>query len=309
LTQVDPTYTESRGNPSTPNIPSCHGSHRYSLLDQTEEEFPSGLRRPSIESESIFIQIVVQMGRTHRSLMSALQPPLQQRRYSVHQRQQVFTYIRRLTDNDVLIIGRGQLPIARPTVGAYHTARLHTFLYGGYQTCCRSIGHPAKSNSPYVVAVIFNRYKNQRFTCSTSSSFPRSFATDINFVNLDRARQAISARSHHGSAKLMKPYPYSFISWESQNSLESHGTDSIFLADYMPNRPKPKLKRFSSILKDGPCRYRGFVLTLRTMVQLATGNPRLFSSTAGTPKTIRPSKADYIFYARLLGVKPSFKFH
>ena len=309
MTQVNQTYTESWINSSAPNILSSHRAHRYRLLNQAEEEFPAELRRPSIESEGIFIQIVVQVGCTYRSLMSALQPPLQQCRYSIHQRQQVFTYIRRWTDNDVLIVGRGQLSVAGPTVGAYDTAWLHTSLYRRYQTCCRSICHPTESNSPNVVAIIFNCYKNQRLTCCTSSSFSRPFATDINFVNLDSARQAISARPHHGSAKLMKPYPYGFISLDPQNSLESQGADSILLADYMPNRPKPKLKRFSGILKDGPCRYRGFVLTLRAMVQLATGHPRLVISTTRASKTIRPSKADYIFQARLFGVKRLFKFH
>jgi hypothetical protein len=309
LTQVSPAYSKSRVNSSTSNVSSFHRGHGYSLLNQAEEEFPTGLRSPSIESEGIFIKIIVQMRCTYRSLMSALQPPLQQCRHSIHQRQQVFTYIRRWTDNDVLIVGRGQRCVAEPTVGAYDTPWLDTSLYRRYQTCRRSIGHSTKPNSPDVIAFIFNCYKNQRLTGCTSPSFSRPFATDINFVNLDSARQAISARSHHGSTKLMEPYPYGFISLEPQNSLESHGADSILLTDYVPNRAKPKLKRFSSILKDGPCRHRGFGLTSCAMVQVATGYPRPVISTTRTSKTFRPSKVDYIFQAHLLGVKPLFKFH
>ena len=209
----------------------------------------------------------------------------------------------------MLIDGRGQLSVARPPVSAYDTTWLHASFYRRYQTCCRSTYHPTKPNSPDVVSFIFNCYKNQRLTGCAPSSFSRSLAADINFVNLDSARQAISARPHHRSAKLMKPYPYGFVSLKPQYSLESHGTDSILLANYVPNRSKPKLKRFSCILKNGPCRYRGFVLTLRAMVQLTTGYPRLVMPTTGTSKTIGPSKTDYIFQARLLGVKPFFKFH
>jgi len=309
LTQVDATYTKLQIDSTTPYILRFCRGHQDSLLNQSEEEFATKLRRPAIESEGILIQVEVQMRGTHCSLMSSLQPSLQQRSHSIHQRQQVFTHILGWPDNDVPISGRNQPSVARPTVGTDDSARLHTLLYGRHQTCCRGIRNPTKSNSPDVVAFIFNCNKDQRLTRCTSPSFSRPFTTDIGFVNLHSSRQTISPGSYHGCAKFMKPYPYGFISPEPQNSLESHGTHSILLTDYVPNRPKPQLKRFSRVLENGPSRYGGLIPASRAMVQFPTGQPRLIMSATRASKTFRPSKVEYVLQACFLGVKPSFKFY
>ena len=309
MTQVNLTSVGSRSKPSASDILPPDRGHGYGLLHQSEEKFAPELRRSSIESEGIFIQVIVQIRCTHGSLMGALQPPLQQSSYSIHQGQQIFTYIHRWTDNNVLIVSRGQPSVASPAVGTYGTAWLHTFLYSRDQTRCGRICYSAKSNSPDTVTFIFSGYKNQRLTRCPSPSLSRPFATDIRFVNLHSARQTIPARPHYSGAKLMKPDPCGFISLEPQNPLESHGTDSVLLADNVPNRPKPQQKGFSRILKNRSCNYRGFILTSCAMIQLATGQPRLAMAATRAAKTIGPSKAEYVLQASLLRVKPLLKFH
>jgi len=309
LTQVNTIYSESWIRSATTNFLSFHGGNGYRLLNQAKEKFSTGPRCPSVKSKRIFVQIVVQVGCTWSPLMCSLQPPLQQRSHPIHQRQQVLPDVSGLTGNEVLVALGGQSSITTPAISANYTTRLHTLLYSRYQTRRRRIRYPSKADTPNVVVFIFNCNKNQRLTSCAATSFPRPFASNKSFVYLHSTRQTITARAYHGSAKLMKPYPYRFVSLEPQNSLESYGTNTVFLADYVPHCPEPQLQRFPRILKYSSCSHRGFVSTAHAVEQFSFGQPSLMMVATRTSKTIGPSQFEYILPAGLLGGKPLLKFH
>ena len=58
--------------------------HRDRLLDKAVEEFATTSGRPPVEPESEFVQVIVEMFVTHRSLGSAEEPALQQRRHTMN---------------------------------------------------------------------------------------------------------------------------------------------------------------------------------------------------------------------------------
>ncbi len=80
------------------NIMSRNWSDIYRLLDEEVEQQSTRSGCSSIKTKNKFVQIIVQVRRSWRTLMSSLQPTLQQGNYSVSQRQQILTNISRLTN-------------------------------------------------------------------------------------------------------------------------------------------------------------------------------------------------------------------
>src|SRR5271165_7040895 len=58
--------------------------HRDRLLDKAVEEFATTSGRPPVEPECEFVQVIVELFATHRSLVSAEEPALQQRRHTMN---------------------------------------------------------------------------------------------------------------------------------------------------------------------------------------------------------------------------------
>ena len=244
MTQVDTISSGLYPSLSAPNVLPFHRGNRYGLLNQAKEQFPTGPRCSSVKSKREFIQIIIQMRYPNSPLMCPLQPPLQQSRHSVHQRQKVSPDISGMTGNDMFITCGGQSFVTTPPVSANDTARFHALLHSWYQALCPCIKYPSKANTTNMVVFIFDCNKNQRLTCCTASPFPWPFTSDISFIYLHRTRQSITARAYHGSAKFMEPYPHCFVPLNPQNSLKSHGTDAILLVNYVPHRPEPQLEGF-----------------------------------------------------------------
>ncbi len=53
----------------------------HGLLNQAVEQFAAMFRGPTIEPEREFVEVIVEMLATDRTLMSAQQPPFEKRRY------------------------------------------------------------------------------------------------------------------------------------------------------------------------------------------------------------------------------------
>lgn len=269
----------------------------YCLLNQSVEQFPTGLRCPTIKPKSKFIQIAIQMRFPHSTLMCPLQPTLQKSSYSIGKRQQIFTDIGRLAQHRMFIAFRGQSFISVPTISTYYTISFNAFFNSRIQTICRCIYYTPKTNTPQMVAFIFNCYKNQRFTSGTTTSFPRALSAYICFINFHSTMHSITSWTNHCSSQFMKPNPYGFISCDSQHALKTQSTDTIFLTDYIPYRLKPQLEWFSCVLKYRTCYYRSLAATMATFIQSLSNRPRFFMATLRTMKTIRPTKSKKIISA------------
>jgi len=172
-------------------------------------------------------------------LMCSEQPSLQEGRPPVYQGQKVLFNISRLTNNGVPESFLGYLPISSPTIRAHQATGLHTLFDGHYQVGRRGVKNAAKTYAPDLFPFIFNGNKYQRFSGSASPSFSRSFAANISFVHLYSPGKSFSSRSHHGNTEFMKPDPYGFVPGKPQDSLQSLGTNPVFLSNYIPDSPEP----------------------------------------------------------------------
>lgn len=64
--------------------------HRHGLLDQPVEELPARAGGPAVEPETELVEVVVEMGMAHGTLMDAQQPPLQERHHPVDAGQELY---------------------------------------------------------------------------------------------------------------------------------------------------------------------------------------------------------------------------
>src|SRR3990167_8240129 len=185
----------------------------HRLLDKAIKQLSTPGGGSTNKSKHKFIQIVVQIIKTWRTLMSSLQPPFQQSRYTVSQRQQIFTNI-----------SRWQSDITTPAIGTHFTVRFYTFFNCRYQALCRCVLYLMETNPSNPIPFIFNRNDNQRFTFSASTALSRMFSSYISFINFHSAHKPITTRSHHGSTQFVEQNPCCFVPFQSQNLLKSQST-------------------------------------------------------------------------------------
>ena len=115
------------------NVLCPNRSDVHRLFDKAIKQQSTKSGGSTIKPKNKFIQIVIQMRRSWRTLMSSLQPALQQRDYQISQRQQIITDISRFTNNRMFITKDRQLTIAIPIIGTYFAFRLNTFFNHWYQ--------------------------------------------------------------------------------------------------------------------------------------------------------------------------------
>ena len=289
-------FYQDRGNPDR-------------LLNKSIKQFASRFGSSTIEAESKFIQIIVQMRYLNGSLMSSQQPSFQQRNNSIGQRQKIFTNIRCLADNLMSITQLTQLLISIPIVCMDYGIRFNAFLYSIVQTFCGSISHSLKADSSNSFAILLCHNDYQDFTCSSTSPFPWLWPSNISFINLHRARETITARSHHSTTQLVQPYPSSPITAQSQSTLHTKSTNSMFLISHIPHCSKPYHQRLTRILKNCARRYRSFISTVCAVIQILDSLPTLLILTPRTLKAIRPAQLKQILPASFFRSKLMFKFH
>ena len=303
MTPVPTTYSGLGMNPSTSNISPSQGINSHSLLDETIEKLPARPRCPSVEPKRVFVQIILEMRGTNSTLMRPFQPPLQQCRHAVDQRQEVLSY-HSLSMNHVVHITYGsQIPIPSPSICTYCTSRFHAVFNSRDKTLPRRIPHLLKTNTSKFLALVLDRYNNQCLPRRSSTSFARLFTPNIHFVNLDNTRQSIPARSHHRVPQSMQPQPRRMIASQPQEPLQPHCADTVLLIGYVPHRPKPSTKWLSGVFKDRTGRNRYLKVALTTPVQPPLGFPILPMTTTGALKSVRPSQFKKVLPTSSIGGK------
>jgi hypothetical protein len=163
------------------------------------------------------------------------------------------------------------LVVAAPTVRVDHCARLYSTSYEGGQigrsTACNLL-HADTSEA--LRGVDFNSDSNDCFRSGVSSESPVLLATDIGFIDLNDAAQAIPFRSNHGPPELVQPRPSRLITAQSQDTLQAQRTRAILLTGQIPHGTKPSNERQTGVLKDR-----------------AGGNGNLTPASCAQPKTTR----------------------
>lgn len=194
-----------------------------------------------------------------------------------------------------------QTVVPIPAISVDYTTSLSGLTYRWLQACSGGVCNTSKSNpAKFLVVNYLYRYKNQRFSRGPSATFTRLFTTNISFIDFNQTEYTITSRSNHSSPELMQPRPCSFITAESQNTLQPFGACTVFLAGYPPDCSKPKTQRLPSSFKNSSSCNRCFVRTGNTAKQSIFRSPCLGVSTTRAAKSVRPSQLVKVFSTCLI---------
>jgi hypothetical protein len=286
----------------------CYGVSCHGILEKPMEKQPSVLRRSAVESESEFIQVVVQMLGTDGPLMGSHKPAFQQPSDPVARGQQVVSYGGILPYNFMSISKGVQSAIAPPGVCPNHAPPVYRLLHGSSKARGGGIHDTAKPYSPDASAADFCRNQDQRLACRTTTSLAWPFTTHVGLIHFNCSRKTISPRRNHGTPDFMEPCPRGPITTQSQNAFQPQRARTILLPGYPPDRSKPKGQRLVRGVENCSRNHGYLVIAAGALVQYGAEGPCLFMTTARTLKAIRPAQPIKIITAGFLRRKPDFQF-
>ena len=198
--------------------------------------------------------------------------------------------------------------ISTPVIGTYFAFRFYTFFNRLGQALPRSIFDLIQAYSSRTFAFIFYSNNNQGFAFSPSAAFSRMSASYIDFINLNGTYQTVTSWSNHSNPQFVQHCPYGFVSLNSENSLKSQSTNTVLLANQLPDSLKPYLQRYSTILKNSSCCKRNTTITVATAILSYARTPIFPMATKGTCKSIWPTYLIKIFPTCFFGCETLLKF-
>lgn len=276
----------------------------HGLLNQSKEQFATGLGRSPVEPESELIQVVAQVFGTDRTLMCSQYPALKQAGNQMAVRQEILSNFWAVTHNLVAIAEFLDSIVPLPIISLNPAAWSYRLHDGVPQAGPRSIRHMNQPNSTNVVSILLCSNDNQGFPRRTAPTFPGLFTPNIGFIHVNLPRQKLPIRANHRTAEFMQPTPRGLVTPKTKDSLKSQGAGTTFLTRHMPHCTKPHHQRQSAILKDCARSYRYLTPAIRANKQVSFHRPCLSAPALGTHKTIRPAQCKEIRPAGLFTRKP-----
>jgi hypothetical protein len=287
------------------------GQHRlqmHRLIHKSVKQQPARTGSTPIESEREFVQIVIQVGRLHGSLVRPQQPTLQQGRHTVRQRQQVFPQGWRRTDDFVFVSQLFQSIVTLPSVGVDRAAGIHSLRHGWAQVVPACTGNASQPNTPDTFACLLRGDHDQRFACRSTASLAGSFPTNEDLVHFHDSGQAIPTGTHHGPPQFVQPVPRGVIAAKAQDSLQPQSAGPIFLTGDVPHRFEPKPKGFMCVGEQRARRDRNVPLTALTAEHAPLHFPKLSTAAPGASPSLWPTQLNEVVAAGVFGTKLIAKF-
>lgn len=99
--------------------------------------------------------------------------------------------------------------------------------------CIGYLLHPYSPDS-FPIDLRSNDY--QRFSLHLPPAQTFFETTNVGLINLNNARQSISARPYHGPTQLMQHQPRSFVATQSKHPLQTKGAGAVFLTGHPPTK-------------------------------------------------------------------------
>lgn len=281
----------------------------HGILQETVKQFPTMSGSPSIETKRKFVQVVINMFRTDRSLMSTQYPALQQGRNTMYKRQEVvFRFSGSPCYPNFMGIAMGfHTVVSLPAVSDNGTPGLYSLNDEGPKTQRRGVRNPEHPNPSNGFSIFFGSNDNQCFLEGLSPSNAFFKSSQIGLIDLNTASQSFPAWSNHGSPDFMKPSPCRFITTKPKNALQAKGACAIFLGNDPPDCPEPDYQGLPCTFEYGTRYDRHLTTTGRTLKKHLPNGPRSFSSTDRAPETFWPAQLEQIFSAFLFRGKSLFK--
>ncbi len=223
------------------------------VLEEPVEQETTRSRTPSVETERVFIQVIVEMLPAHSPLVGSKQPALQQRSHPVDTWHQLVRWFVMLAQNGDLMRVALCLDavVGRPPVRVDDRSGGDALLDKRVQTVRRHIGNSPQSNPPNSSAVFLRRDGHNRLVFSFSAVNALFRTAQVGLIHLDAAFEALPARPHHRTAQLMEPSPSCLVAAQAQDPLQAQCTSSRLLTRDMPHRLEPHAQWLSGALVDG----------------------------------------------------------
>ena len=209
-------------------------------------------------------------------MMCSQQPPFKQRRYYITFGQQVITHLRLLSGYFMNKSFRAQPVITIPSIRSHYAGQSHRISYCLLQAFSRSVWHTLKSNTSNALVIQLYGYNNQNLTRSTPSTLSWFPSSNISLINLNYAIKSVTARTDHGTSKLVHPSPSRMVATQSQSSLQTQCANPIFLIRYVPHSAKPPLQGLSRPVENCSSCHRSLKITIRTVEQSSACPPSFF---------------------------------
>jgi len=281
------------------------------MLDESIEQQPSGSGASSVESESVFIEVVIEMLVTDSPLMSTQKPTFEQRSYTMRPWQRHVSGIFTAGEQNHIPCVAVLLDavVTGPTVGADNGARFDRIADERRQTGGRHVQHAAKPHSPESLWRMDLDSDSDdcllvRFT-PTNAGF---VAADIRLIYFYGTTETISSGTNHGAPHLMEPSPCGLVASEPDSTLETERIPTEFLVRHVPHRLEPSTKRLACAFENRS-RRDGSLATARSAEHLLPrSHPGLISAASRATKPIGPSNPLKIGDTRGVRGKPLVEF-
>src|SRR5664280_2059831 len=281
------------------------------LLNQPVEQLPAVLGGPAIEPEGEFVEVVVEMLGTDRTLMRSQQPPLQQGYDAVSVRKQIGLGSRQaqppLFARLMLIAKRCQTVISTPSVGLHHAARLKAALDKATKAGGRCVGNPSHSHSPAFEPISLYGDHNKCLLARFSALTSLLQGAPIRLIHLHQPVQPIPPGPNHGSPQLVQPRPGRSVTAKAQHTLQAKGTGTVLLACDPPHGPKPSGQRLMGVLEHSSRLHGSMKAAGCADQQQALGHPIRVAIAPRTDEAFWPPQLEQILPTLLLGAKTVFE--
>jgi len=286
------------------------------LLEQPVEQHSSRTRTSAVEPEGEFVEVVVNMARIDRPVVSTEQPAFEQRRHPVHTRK---GFMRRgtRTQNDEWIVCKTFLfegEVDGRAVGTDRAAGRDVVAYERHQGVDRrrrDAAHPNASESLGIVD--FNCYGDRDqvrsvvgLASGTRGSHP--WATpqcQERFVDLNRSTEQISPLANHRPSKSVQHCPGGLVTAQPEHPLQTQRADALLLAGDVPRRREPDPQRSTCLVEDRAGRDAALVPARSANEPGASRPPRnVYDTASGTTIAVRPPQLFQVGRAGFLAGKP-----
>ncbi len=285
-----------------------HRSYGHCLLHQSVKQKSPRRRGPAVEPERKLIQVIVQVGRTYRSLVRAQQPAFEQRGNAIGAGEQVLAQFRRRPDHFAPVAQALKTTVPVPIVGLDATAWLNRLPDCRFDAGGGSVRNSRQTNTTDSSALGLRGDQNQSFAAGSTASLSGLRSTDEGFIDFHDASQTVPAWSDHCSPQLMQPTPGRAVASEAQHSLYPQRTGARFLVGNIPDSLKPKSQRLMRIGKQRPGRDCEVVTTPLAAIERWRHRPNLLTRAIRTANAPRPTQLNQIVAAGLLAREPIPKF-
>jgi hypothetical protein len=251
------------------------------------------------------------VGLVDRSLVSAQQPPLGQRRDAVHGGQQLAGVVPAgaggpLAAPFVHVAEPGQAVVAHPGVGDDRGARLDRAGHERVQRSGRAVGqhrHPAPAD-PLRLVDLHRDAGEHLLAAGPAAAQPRLVPADERLVHLHDPGQPVPARPHQHRPQPVQHRPRGRVGADLQRPLQALRGDAVLLGGEQPARGEPHRQRRPGPVEDRARRHRRAPVAASALMPAIAQPPPPGMTARRTGEPARPAQPLQVVQAVRVSTEP-----